>query len=228
MHRNNRHGLGNINLEIDDNSINYININYVDKNNLNYIKTNKENITSNLAKINTNKNDISTNLANINTNEDNIAYNLSEINYLKNNMSKSYLKNIYNILFYESKTQIDFRNIFFEKVFNVSTSINDFIEINFKIGLEYEDISERNYVKTVYEIFDKNNNRLYIKSITNNNYLYFSNKLIIDKNIFYNFNNNIKKIKFAIKFQMLLSRVIKIWYIKNENYRLILKHYSST
>ena len=115
MHRSNRHGLGNINLEIDDNSINYININYVDKNNLNYIKTNKENITSNLAKINTNKNDISTNLANINTNEDNIAYNLSEINYLKNDMSKSYLKNIYNILFYESKTQIDFRNIFFEK-----------------------------------------------------------------------------------------------------------------
>ena len=100
---------------------------------------------------------------------------------------------------------------FLKKVFNVSTSINDFIEINFKIGLEYEDVSERNYVKTVYEIFDKNNNRLYIKSITNNNYLYFSNKLIIDKNIFYNFNNNIKKIKVAIKFQMLLSRVIKIW-----------------
>ena len=33
LHRHNRHGLGNINLEIDDNSINYININYIDKNN---------------------------------------------------------------------------------------------------------------------------------------------------------------------------------------------------
>ena len=31
--------------------------------------------------------------------------------------------------------------------------------------------------------------------------------------------------KFVIKFQMLLSRVIEIWYIKNENYRLIFKNY---
>ena len=66
MHRHDRHGKGNINLEIDDDSINYININYVDKNNLNYIKTNKENITSNLEKIDENKNDISANLIKIN------------------------------------------------------------------------------------------------------------------------------------------------------------------
>ena len=31
--------------------------------------------------------------------------------------------------------------------------------------------------------------------------------------------------KFVIKFQMILSRVIKIWYIKNENYRLVIKNY---
>ena len=51
----------------------------------------------------------------MNTNEDTIAYNSSEINYIKNNISKPYLKNICNILFYESKTQIDFRGIFYEK-----------------------------------------------------------------------------------------------------------------
>ena len=56
--------------------------------------------------------------------------------------------------------------------------------MNFKINLEYEDISERNYVKTVYEIFDENNNSLYIKSITNNNYTYFSNRVIVYQNIF--------------------------------------------
>ena len=33
LHRHNRHGLGNINLEIDDDNNNYININYVDENN---------------------------------------------------------------------------------------------------------------------------------------------------------------------------------------------------
>ena len=76
-------------------------------------------ILSNSSKIDINKNDISTNLININANEDNIAYNLEEINYIKNNKSKSYLKDNYNILFYDSKTQVDFRNLFYEKVFAI-------------------------------------------------------------------------------------------------------------
>ena len=65
--------------------------------------------------------------------------------------------------------------------------------MNFKIDLEYEDISERNYVKSIHELFDENNNRLYIRSITNNNYAYFSNRLIIDENIFYNLLRMLKK-----------------------------------
>ena len=97
--------------------------------------------------------------------------------------------------------------------------------MSFKIDLEYEDISERSYVKTIYEIFDQNDNSLYIKSVTNDDYTYFSNRVIVDENIFYNFTSNIKKIKFVIKFQMILTRVIKIWYIKNDNYRLIIKKY---
>ena len=43
----------------------------------------------------------------------------------------------------------------------------------FKIDLQYESISERSYVKTIYELFDENDNSLYIKSVTNNNYTYF-------------------------------------------------------
>ena len=97
--------------------------------------------------------------------------------------------------------------------------------MNFKIDLQYEDISERNFVKTIYEIFDENDNSLYIRSIMNNNYAYFSNRVIVDEYVFYNFNKVVKKIKFAIKFQMLLSRVIKIFYIKNDNYRLTIKNY---
>ena len=209
LHRHNRHGLGNINLEIDDDNINYININYIDKNN---------------EDIEKNKNDISTNLIKINGNENDILYNLSEINYLKNNKSTQYLKNVYNILFYDKKTQIDFRNIFYEKVFDIDANKNYFMEMNFKIDLQY-DISERNYVKTIYQLFDEFNNSLYIKSVTNNNYTYFSNRVIVDENIFYNFNKVVEKIKFAIKFQMLLSRVIKIFYIKNDNYGLTIKNY---
>ena len=97
--------------------------------------------------------------------------------------------------------------------------------MNFKIDLEYEDISERKHVKTIYDILDENYNSLYVKSIMNNEYSYFSNRVIVDENIFYNFIKNVKKIKFVIKFIMLLSRVIKIWYIKNENYRLVIKNY---
>ena len=240
LHRHNRHGLGNIDLEIDDNNDNYININYLDKNNedieknkndiltnLAQISTNTGDISSNLGKIDTNKNNISTNLIKINSNEDDILSNSSEIDYIKNNNSKSYLKNIYNVLFYVKKTQISFRNSFYEKVFDVDASINDFIEMKFKIDLQYESISERSYCKTIYQIFDENDNSLYIKSVNNDDYTYFSNRVIIDENIFYNFTKNIKKIKISIKFKMLLSRVIKIWYIKQDNYRFILKHYSS-
>ena len=215
LHRHNRHGTGNINLEIDDDNENYINIDYLDRNN------------DNNEKVDTNKNNISTNLIKINSNEDDILSNSSEINYIKNNISKSYLKNIYNILFYDKKTQIDFRkDIFYEKVFDINANINDFIEIDFKIDLQYDDISERNYVKTIYQLLDENNNSLYIKSINNNDYSYFSNRVIIDENIFYNFNKDIKKIKFVIRFQKLsASRVIYLYYIKNDNYRFILKHY---
>ena len=214
LHRHNRHGTGNINLEIDDDNESYINIDYVDRNNE--------------ERINVNKNDISTNLIKINSNEDNILTNLNEINYLKNNNSKSYLKNVYNILFYNNNEQISFKDeIFYEKIFDINVDINDFIEMSFKIELEYRDINDRNYVKNIYEILDENNNnRLYIKTISNDEYLYFSNRVIIDENIFYNFTKNVKKIKFIIKFQKLSpSRVIYLYYMKNDNYRLTIKNY---
>ena len=66
---------------------------------------------------------------------------MSEINYIKNN--KSYLNNIYNILFYNEKTQIDFRGTFYEKIFAIDAKQNDFIEINLKMLLEYENINEK-------------------------------------------------------------------------------------
>ena len=209
--------------------------------NLSKIEDNENNISSNLSKINnnsseistnsdqisTNKNNISTNVIKITSNENDILYNLNEINYLKNNSSKSYLKNVYNILIYDKETKIDFKkNIFYEKIFDVDASKNDFIEINFKIKLEYNNTDYRYYVKSIYELLDENNNSLYIKSVNNNHYNYFSNKCIIDENIFYNFTNSIKKLKFVIKFQKLSeSRIIYVYYKKDNNYRLIIKNY---
>ena len=138
LYRVYRHGAGVFNLELINE--NFTNIAYLDKNDISLkIEKNKNDISSNLEKIDTNKNNISTNLIGINTNEDNIAYNLEEINYIKNNISKSCLKNVYNILFYNKKTQIDFSNLFYEKVFDVNANKNDFIDMNFKIDLQYED-----------------------------------------------------------------------------------------
>ena len=114
-----------------------------------------------------------------------------------------------------------------KKIFELNANKNDFLEMSFKIELKHKDTDDRHYVKSIYEIFDQNNNSLHIKSVSNNEYNYFSNKLIIDENIFYNFNKDIKKIKFIIKFQKLsASRVIYLYYMKNLNYRFILKHYS--
>ena len=57
MHRHNRHGVGNINLEITDDD-NYINISYLDRNNGQRMNVNKNAISSNLKKINNIKNNI--------------------------------------------------------------------------------------------------------------------------------------------------------------------------
>ena len=146
---------------------------------------------------------------------------------MKNNNSKLYLKNVYNILFYNSNEQISFKDeIFYEKVFDVDAAINDFIKIKFKIALEYRSINDRNYVKNIYEILDENEYSLYIKSTSNSKYSYFSNRVAIDEEIFYTFTKNIKKLKLIIKFQKLSeSRVIYLYYIKNDNYRLTIKNY---
>ena len=203
---------------------NFLSIKYYKKTNLISVNNNLGDLENTIL---SNKNNISTNLIKINSNEDDILSNLNEMNYLKSD--KSYLKNVYNISFYDEKTQISFKeDIFYEKVFDIDAGINDFIEMNFKIELEYRDTDDRHYVKSIYEIFDENNNSLYIKSFTYDDYTYFSNRVIIDENIFYNFTKNVKKIKFLIKFQKLLSsRVIYLYYNKNENYRFILKHYST-
>ena len=113
LHRHNRHGAGNINLEIDDDS--YINIDYLDRNN-EQVDTNTRDISSNLEKINDissnlgkidgninaikliNKNsqdnskDISNNKGLISTNTSSISSNLSKINDITKTIM---LENIY-------------------------------------------------------------------------------------------------------------------------------------
>ena len=186
--------LSKINNNSSDISSNLTKIN----NNSSDISSNSSDISSNLSKINNNSSDISTNSSKINNNSSDISSNLNEINYLKNNKSVQYLKNIYNILIYDSKTQISFKeeDIFYEKIFDINANQNDFIEISFKIQLEYRDTDDRHYVKSIYELFDENNNSLYIKSVNNNDYAYFSNKMTIDEIFFIILIKILKNLKF--------------------------------
>ena len=65
----------------------------------------------------------------------------------------------------------------------MQNQMNDSIELNLKMLVEYKNMSERIYFNTHYEIFDENNNSLYISLINNNDYQCFSNKVSIKENI---------------------------------------------
>ena len=133
----------------DNIDVSLININRNNiSSNLGKIEENKGKISSNLGKTEENKGNISSNLINMRLNEDNIAIDLTKLKEL--NQDKTYLKNLENILFYDKNTQVDFKGMFFEKIFKVNAKQNDFIKLNLKILLEYEDMSERIYVNTYY------------------------------------------------------------------------------
>ena len=126
-----------VNNEWDSDSIDLFDYNtirfvYNDEINSFLMNINEDNITAN-------ENAISSNSDKIGANESAISSNLEKIN----NISKNYFKNIYNILIHDEKTQVDFREISFEKIFEVNAKQNDFIEIDLNMLLEYENITEK-------------------------------------------------------------------------------------
>ena len=87
-----RHGTGNFNLEVINES--FVNVLYLDKNDISLkIENNENNISSNLSKMNNNENNISSNLSKIGDNENNISSNLLKINNNENNISSNLFKN---------------------------------------------------------------------------------------------------------------------------------------
>ena len=175
-----------------------------------------------------NKNNISTNLIKINSNEDDIAYNLNEIKYLKKNKSTQYLKNIYNILFYNKRAQIDFRNNFYNKTFELNANKNDFIEINLRILLDYENINESHLVFTAFKLINDDDDELYVATYHNKDKILYKNFVFISETIFYNFEKDTKKLKILIYFRKAdTNAVIKIWYKSVNTDRMIIKHFSN-
>ena len=126
LHRHNRHGLGNINLEIDSDSINYININYIDKINED-IEKNKNDISTNLIKINNIKNNMRNKIYNKTFNLENQKFSISNAQDFKlfsididySFLNKSYIIEI-NTSFHYLKTNnvdsINHKYIIFDKI----------------------------------------------------------------------------------------------------------------
>ena len=161
------------------------------------------NITADLEKIDKNKNDI--------------------IN-LKNNIK---LKNIYNVLFYDEREQVDFKNNFFNKTYEINIKKDDFIEIDLRMLLDYENIKEADLIITEFKLYDDNDKEIYTSTYNNGNNITFKNLVFINKYIFYNFEKDTTKLRILIYFRMTEVEVVKIWYEPKNTDRFILKHYST-
>ena len=92
LHRHNRHGVGNINLEIDRNNNSYIKVDYIEKgisDNSDLISTNTSDIASNTGLINTNTSSISSNSGLISTNTSSISSNSGLISTNTSNIASN-------------------------------------------------------------------------------------------------------------------------------------------
>ena len=199
LHRHNRHGVGNINLEIDDDS--YINIDYLDRNNDEQVDTNTRDISSNLGKINTNTNTISNNSGQISTNTLNISDNLEKINDIKSSLPTSEIfKKTYSITnqsFQFTKNIVYFKLLEIEIENNFNKDVK--LEFDNYIYYRYDNLQlDHHRLQHEYRILDDKNNLLYKKILnkTNTSDLDFDkNIMLVKDNFYFTFKNNYNKIK---------------------------------
>ena len=227
LYRVYRHGTGNFNLELINES--FTNVTYLDKNYISLkIDTNKNDILTNLSKINTNVADISSNLSQISTNTGSISSNSRQINTNKgnissnlgkiNNITKTFmLKNIYF-------TDFDSRDKAFVKellhldntldklrtgdIYNLDMEYNfkkdDFIEIDCKLLISHSSYDNaRNNIVIYYDLYDEkvdDNNLIFRESHRYYEFPLITNKnrIIVYTKICYKVKYDINKIKFLV------------------------------
>ena len=137
------------------------------------------------------------------------------------------LKNIKNILFYDNKTQIDFKNNFFDKSYLLNIKKDDFIEIDLRMLFEYENIDQSNIIKSEIRFYNHDNEKLYAEIYDNSDFTPNKNFVFLNKYIFYNFEKDTTKLRILIYFWMIRSDIVNIWYEPKNTDRFILKHYGN-
>ena len=198
--------LASMNLEINENKNSISGI----KNDISGININKTDIASNLSKIGANTNDITNNLSKIES------------------ITKSiFMKNLLNILYYDVDVKIS--DIFFEKSYVINAKKTDFLEIQFKILLVYDDSSNAKFVNTIFTLHDDDDDtKLYWTSYNNSDYLndYGTNDVLLQNYIYFTFDRDITNLKIRISFTWTKSD-IDITYSSSITDRLIVKHYGN-
>ena len=157
----------------------------------------------------------------------NVKY-YKKINLISVNNNLTNLKNVYNIKCYDYKKQINFNESFFNKTFNLNFKKNDYIEIDLKMKLKYEDIVDSEIIKTEIKLYNDMNEEIFVSNYFNKDSISYSNFVFLNKNILYNFIEDTKFLKIIIKFEFLqIKSIKKIHYIPSNNDRLYLKHYGN-
>ena len=156
---------------------------------------------------------------------------LNTVNNISNDLEKINnsikLKNVINILFNDVRDQINFKGIFFNKTYELNIKKNDFIEIDLRMLLDYENINEAHIVVTEFKLYNDNDEQIYISTYNNGDSISYKNFVFINKHIFYNFDKDTKNLKIIIEFRMTRVEVVKIWYEPKNLDRFIIKHYGN-
>ena len=161
----------------------------------------------------------------------NISNDIKQINTNKekinNIFTKLYLKNLYNDIYHNNDVNT-ITNIFFDKTYNLNAKQNDFIEINFKLLIKYDNTENSKHITTNFIFYNMENGQELISySYDNDKFIGNSNTDILLKDSFYyNFNEDVNKLKISITFTKRRSYV-KISYSSINNNRLIVKHYGN-
>ena len=151
-----------------------------------------------------------------------------KINTISVNNNLTNLKNVYNIKYYDYKKEIKFNESFFNKTFNLDFKKNDFVDIDLKMKLEYEDIDDSEIISTKIKLYNDINEEIFVTNYNNKDSISYSNFVFLNKNILYNFIEDTEFLKIIIKFEFLqIKSIKKIYYIQTNDDRLYLKHYGN-